>query len=529
MSDQLFRVSGKKISEFLSNSTIPLNAELTFILNNTNFRITFQDFLSFLNVTGTIDTVGEGTQILQTPVVGANLIRALEAVAGVKVEVSITNGIKISSDFQDGDPSSSQILVNKETNPLIKGLKASLPLSISESGDFLQLNISDVPIPTDTIIVNQLTDLPAPVSNVITLSPATVYLFSSPVDISPNTLLLSDTTVVTSSGAFANTISSDTTGALFNTTVDGEYAIRTVGVSVPNGSVFNFSATNPLGAFVGITSMVIRSAQNLGSVNNTSLSMILVNSLAILPTNPLTISGIGNALNLDTWLINDFTGTLIDFGSSVSNLINIENLNIVTTTPANILFDGLPNSGNLSATGHGTIRAISIIGSHTPSINILPSDLRWHFNDNVGIENSYNTALVSLPINTAETTFGGINVPSMIVGTWSPQTSSRFTTTAGGRTTYIGIDPVRVDIDVTLNAAKAGGANVDYTFRLAKNGTPIPEAKIQKNLGTSIDNISISFSVDLVTSNFFDVFVENNMNTDNIIISSANIRSRAYS
>jgi len=130
------RAQGRKKSEFVQQSTVLANSYLDYVVNGTNYKISYDNFVSGLGVTGTIVQEGSvtGTAILDVDGT-VNQIRNLEAGPGIVTSVSAENGAKISHNFTasaDGLP----ILLNTTAaSPTIASIVAGAGISIAAVND----------------------------------------------------------------------------------------------------------------------------------------------------------------------------------------------------------------------------------------------------------------------------------------------------------------------------------------------------------------------------------------------------------
>jgi len=94
------RASGIKQSNFTAQTSIVSGSYIGFFANGYNYKITYDNFLSGLGVTGTIVQDGAVTGVPVLDVDGTiNNIRNLEAGSGIDIAVSAENGIEISHNF----------------------------------------------------------------------------------------------------------------------------------------------------------------------------------------------------------------------------------------------------------------------------------------------------------------------------------------------------------------------------------------------------------------------------------------------
>lgn len=119
------RAYGVKQSDFTAQTTILAGSYLGFFANGYNYKITYDNFLGGLGVTGSIaqDGAVTGTPVLD--IQGAvNYIRNLEDGSGIVTSVSAENGITIAHNFT----------VNTTGEPLMQDISAASPMFVSLVG-----------------------------------------------------------------------------------------------------------------------------------------------------------------------------------------------------------------------------------------------------------------------------------------------------------------------------------------------------------------------------------------------------------
>lgn len=127
----------RKISQMPSTQTLPSDSILTVVSGGVNLQIPLSIFQSGIGVTGTIESLGTGSPVLD--IAGSvNRIRALEGGTGITISVGPTNNliiaqdnfplpvtevIEITSDYTVIDDS--KLIVCNNTTPITVTLKAS--------------------------------------------------------------------------------------------------------------------------------------------------------------------------------------------------------------------------------------------------------------------------------------------------------------------------------------------------------------------------------------------------------------------
>jgi hypothetical protein len=126
------RADGRRKSEFIAKDTVQAGGYLDYVVNGTNYKISYDNFVANLGVTGSIVQTGAVTGAPVLEVDGpVNRIRNMEDGSGISVNVSATNGLVISHNFTanaDGLP----ILLNTTAaSPTIASIVAGSGISVT--------------------------------------------------------------------------------------------------------------------------------------------------------------------------------------------------------------------------------------------------------------------------------------------------------------------------------------------------------------------------------------------------------------
>jgi hypothetical protein len=91
---------GRKKSQFVQQNTVLANSYLDYVVNGSNYKISYDNFVANLGVTGSIVQDGAVTGAPVLDVDGTvNRIRNIENGSGVLANVSAENGVKLSHNF----------------------------------------------------------------------------------------------------------------------------------------------------------------------------------------------------------------------------------------------------------------------------------------------------------------------------------------------------------------------------------------------------------------------------------------------
>jgi hypothetical protein len=126
---------------------------------------------------------------------------------------------------------------------------------------------------------------------------------------------------------------------------------------------------------------------------------------------------------------------------------------------------------------------------------------------------------LSLQDNATATTIAVIDTPVLVAGTWVVGIASQFTGTTAGRLTYTGTPTTTVMAHVSITLAPSAGSNQVLSVYLAKDGTPVANAKVTRSVdSTQTANLSMNFNIEVSTNDYLEIFVSNATTTNNIVV-----------
>ena len=367
------------------------------------------------------------------------------------------------------------------------------------------------------IVVNSLADLPTAVSNVITLEADTLYLQANDLNLSTTRLVFGANTVYSGIDSIVVTLSYVGTLPLFTMT-NVTASIKSLSVSHLNAPLFSFSDS---GAHVLRVGDVSYSGSSLGTLSGNGSSARFTNFSGSITSNGVSFSGDFRTVLFEPSLSTLAAGTFIDLGVATFNSINISEtfLNFVAGT---FFLSGAAASLNINTGGSAVISACSLKGGGTALQNITPDDALFNFINNNSIRDTRPDGLVSLQGNTVATTIPVANTPVLTAGTWVVGPLGQFSGTTGGRLTYIGGKNVRLPVTFSASLAPTLSTGIAMSAYIAINGTIVANSRRQ---GTGSaggpTSITIPWQHTFSTNDYVELFVENNTNSTDILVSTA--------
>jgi hypothetical protein len=216
------------------------------------------------------------------------------------------------------------------------------------------------------------------------------------------------------------------------------------------------------------------------------------------------------------------TGTaILDVDGTVNQIRNLENgPGIVTSVSAE---NGAKISHNFTANADGLpILLNTTAASPTIASIVAGSGISVQAVNTGGIQITSIAdeiyAQVVLHDNATATVITTQNTPVKVAGTFVTDAVSSFTTDATGRLTYTGSTTTVIQFVASVTLVPVG-TNQLLTIQLAKNGTPITNAKMTRTVSSGASgNVSVVFNISMATSDYVELFVANNSSTNDITV-----------
>jgi hypothetical protein len=278
------------------------------------------------------------------------------------------------------------------------------------------------------------------------------------------------------------------------------------------------------GAHVLRVTDVTHVGSSFGTFGGTSSGMRLTNVSGSLSSTGMLFTGNWVAVLFEPTLSTLSAGKFIDLGSATFDSLrfNETSLNYVS---GSFFLSGLPNSGNINAGGLGLVASSGLVGTGTPLNGITADDALWEFNHNNAIRDTKPSGLLTLQSNTTETVISSKDIPTLVAGIWVVGITSQFTGTTGGRLTYNSAKPANIPATISISVEPKVSTGIAISAYVALDGIVVANSKAS---GTAAaggpTRITIPWQTIFNSAKYIEVFVENNTNSTNIIVSSGMVR-----
>lgn len=376
------------------------------------------------------------------------------------------------------------------------------------------------------ILIIQESDFPTQDATTITLESKKIYVLGANLT-TAKYFVCQDGAVMTGFNILGYTLTCTGTGSMFTGT-DATFSIRRIQKNHPTAQGYSFTDT------VGGQKLFIEeevrtvSGTKYGTFNDMQ-TVLIENSSALDVDDGIDIQGINNTiLSFSKLFMQSTSATFkgIDFGTAISRTIEVDNL-IIEGPAGSIGISGLAGSGNVPAGRLATVKSSEFGANVTPLQNITNSDVRWSFKDNTPISDTITDALLSLNSNATATVITTASTPVKIAGTWVVERESRTTGTTGGRVTFNSERDEVLPIDGAVFVEPVSGTNKLIKCYFALNGAIIANSgqQIKTDAGNPL-SIPMTWQHDFSGNDYLELWVENNTDDIDILVSYASLRVR---
>ena len=381
---------------------------------------------------------------------------------------------------------------------------------------------TDVPSPfAIEVIVKTASDFPAAVLGTRTLAANTVYTLDGHINIGSDTLALGSNTMIRGVDNTKTTITSTTSGVLFTAT--GTFTLAGFGVTCASGTIFDLTGSGASTAYEScyLKEFTINTAASLGTVHDW-YSFFWDKGSASVFADGLDFSGTCRILILD---LVEFTSIFASYNHAVDlttatfdtcsffrcgfGYTGANNHVVVAASGANL------NSGKVGRISFCTFATISPAADAV--LNYSVADINWRALDNVGLSSSVRAAQIYLHTQT-DTTPLVSTVPEVINGSTNfvEGVADQFTTTSGGRLTYIGLTAATFSVTVGISGTSDAGTNVDINHWIYVNGTTkVTASKTRREYNSSAvgSPAPCLALIELEPNDYVELWVENDGGT----------------
>lgn len=374
------------------------------------------------------------------------------------------------------------------------------------------------------VYVSEESDFPVQDATNITLEAGKIYQYTASFSTAKK-FTVNDGAKLTAFNFFSPVLTYTGTGSMFTGT-DASFTIKECRIDCPNAQVFSFTDTVG-GTFLFLMETVrIVSAAKFGTFNN--MQTVLINSVSSLDVGDgISLTGSNMIIfSINKLFLGSTSATFegIDFGTTISQTIEIDDF-ICSGGAGSIGIKGASLSANIPTGKLATVSGCDFSGVTTPLSGITTNDIRWRFRGNSNISDTIIDTLLSMSNNATVTTISTVSTPVLVAGTWVVEQASLMSGTTAGRATFNSEVAKRLPVSIVADVEPATSGNKLIKLYLAKNGSIIANSGRQVLAdSTNPLNVGITWQLDLTTGDYLELYVENNTDAINVLVSGAVLR-----
>lgn len=392
-------------------------------------------------------------------------------------------------------------------------------------------DIADLQL-TNVVNINSASDFPAAVGGVRELVPVsgdsiTYLIAADEIDMGSDRFTITEGEVVIRGVHRTASKITTTNATTMFTVVDSQFFQEYISFDCASADWVDYSA--PVLAFATLANQnaIISACKSLGIISGAFVTSLRTMTVIDTSVGGFAWTGSDNSqINISDFLGLSWTGTLLDLGTATFSVINIGSGNRFLSPVGTTILSGAAASANFTASGRGIVDNNIFNGSGAPLNGIDTEDLKWDFENNIFANNSVkNTEVVAGTYLSASTsvTIGSVGVYVPIAGAnWSTDLSKRFTVSAAGLVTYIGLETVDVLVTANSTVEKSGGGSDVICTKIAIGGA-VADKTIGCTQSSDPTGVVSTGLFELTTGDTIQLFVGNEDSTANIIVSTSNM------
>jgi len=387
---------------------------------------------------------------------------------------------------------------------------------------------------TDVVLIEDISDFPAPVLDVITMPDKTVYLIRGVVDMGTTRLqVVTNGTVLLLGYSLLQDVLSYTGTDPFLTASSATIGARHVGFNTPNANLLDFTNVAPNVAFATFLNVNILECKKIGTISDGNVVIfqnMIITSVTESPS--IAFSGANDVFQMSDTIITSYVGTFFDLGTATFDLFRMEGSRTTHPTP-NVALSGLADSGNINVGGSGRFFGNDSFGAVPVISGISPKDGRWKFTANNNIPDSDTRGMLYFSANTDATVISIADTYTEVDNGTAPptfildSTSERVSQPVNNSLKIDDETPhnTRVQANVSVRTVTGGGNKVVdiAVFESTDDGatfTQVSTISSQSDVGVTGGVIVVSAPITTELDARYQLRIKNITDTTNLVVDS---------
>lgn len=372
------------------------------------------------------------------------------------------------------------------------------------------------------VFVSSPSDLPLPVSGVITLRDEFTYFFLAEVDLVGARLVGGQNTTIL--GMSSENCRIKSTGLSAGTALlTSIYTTPIRHITLEAATIFDLDATTAAGDqaldWYGVN---LSNTSDIGTIKG--YSNFIVASMAFLGASGLIFDGTFGTIGFtDCLFVGTNPGTIVRLPPSVviQRRMRISYSSFVAVG-AGVALD-VSTSASVPVEGY-VLDTCNFSGGGTYVQGVQHDDNKARWTENRGVQNSAALTGYYMQGNATATVIAATGTPVKVAGTTTETTiSQRFTVSTTNRATYDGA--ITRDFKVTAVCSLTSGNNNQVGVYVAKNGSVLNESEtyVTTNAAGRLENGTVQVLTELQDTDYIEIWAENNTAVNNITVEDLNV------
>ncbi len=368
------------------------------------------------------------------------------------------------------------------------------------------------------VLVKSASDFPAAVGGIITLVAGTTYEINGTITLTSK-IDMNGCYLIGVNALTDKLVYTPASGELFTGSNGGTIKLLTLTAASAGARLFNVNAANANLNFI-VQNCYILGCNNIGLVKGFGGTVYFETVAYFFNTNGITYENNTN-LVLSTQLWDKSNSNTYEKLVGTFNIIQItggdRTMQAVNSPVA------IDVSGVTSLTT-GELKMVLFNGTGTNVVGTFSN--KWEVECFGLTTEKDDVASGNLYISTVATTvIASANTPVKATGTTTAVNLFRVTSPANNRLTYGGTKTRRFQVTGALTATASSILGTNFTFSIAKNGVILPESKQKVRIANGTDQVSVvlSCTISMGTTDYIEVWVENNTDGTDVILQNLNL------
>ena len=134
------RANGRKKSNFVAKTSVDAGGFIDYFVNGTNYKISYDNFVSGLGVTGSMAQAGPVTAAPVLNIDGTvNNIRGIEGGSGITTAISAEDGVQVSHSFSADSTGSPLLLDTAAASPVVASLVGGSGILVTATDNYVTI------------------------------------------------------------------------------------------------------------------------------------------------------------------------------------------------------------------------------------------------------------------------------------------------------------------------------------------------------------------------------------------------------